>query len=43
MYVDEASKREMYAEFEQWLNEYGTNVKVGKGGDPRKTWDWDTT
>ncbi len=30
MYVDEASKQEMYAEFEQWLNEYGMNVKMGK-------------
>ena len=30
VYLDEASTREMYAEFEQWLNEYSTNVKVGK-------------
>jgi hypothetical protein len=30
VYVNEVKKREMYAEFEQWLNEYGKNVKVGK-------------
>ncbi len=49
-YVNEVKKREMYAEFEQWLNEHGNTSRWGRvrrcirywqGGYPRKTGDWD--
>ena len=30
VYVDSVKKRKMYGEFENWLNEYGKDIKVGK-------------
>ena len=30
VYMDSVNKRKMYGEFENWLNEYSKDIKVGK-------------